>query len=275
MRKSKLQNILTKEILEYEYNSLGSMQKVADKLDVGVDSIYKYMKLYNVPYIPHYNGLYDCNESIFQTDTEKSFYLAGFIAADGSLQKRKYSKILKITLSKKDASHLEKIKVLLDSNHPIKEYLVKPSKLIKTAHKCVELQITSNQIFNDLARFNIMPNKTKTYTIPSWIFIHPLANHYMRGYFDGDGTITACGLGNGRTIKQGSFSLIGTYKFIQVYQSILVNQNLVNENKITKCKNVWKISYSGNNIIHDIYWFFYGDATTYLERKKNKFELFL
>ena len=102
---------------------------------------------------------------MFAQENEKSFYLAGFIAADGSLQKRKYSKILKITLSSKDKEHLNKLKAIINSDHPIKEYDVKPSKLVKKYHRASEIQIVSNQMFDDLAKFNIIPNKTKIYEL--------------------------------------------------------------------------------------------------------------
>lgn len=84
---------LSKEILEYEYKKYGSMQKVANSLNLSVDTIYKYIKLYNIPYkVSNHKCIYSCNENIFKTDTEESFYIAGFIAADGSLQKENIQK---------------------------------------------------------------------------------------------------------------------------------------------------------------------------------------
>lgn len=266
-----LQNLLTKEMLEYEYNFLKSMQKVADKLQISVDSVYKYMKLYDIPYEKHYQAIYKCDEMIFNTDTEKSFYLAGFIAADGSLQKRKYSKILKIGLSTNDLAHLEKIKNILNSTHPIKIYDVKPNKLVTTKHKCAELQIANNNLFDDLARFNIIPNKTFIYKMPEWIINHPLVNHFIRGYFDGDGTITYCGLGKGRTVKQMACSILGTETFINQYRDILVSKCNINKAKIMKHYSVYKISYSGNNVVSRIRDFIYKGATIYLDRKRDKF----
>lgn len=271
MRKN-LKKLFSKEMLEYEYKLCGSMQKIADKLDVSVDSIYKYMKLYNVEYEQNnHKYIYSCNENVFNTDTELSFYLAGFIAADGSLQKRKYSKILKICLSKNDLNHLEKIKNLLNSTHPIKEYKVKPSKLITTKNNCIELQIVSKSIFDDLERFNIIPNKTSIYKMPEWLITHSLVNHFMRGYFDGDGAISYCGLGQNRTIKQMNFSVLGTQKFIEQYQNILITNCKLNTIKILKHYSVYKIAYSGNNNVKNIYNFLYKNATIFLNRKQEKF----
>lgn len=273
MSKNSLQNKLTKEILEYEYKICGSMRKIADKLNISIDSIYKYMKLYEIPYEKHYQKIYSCDENIFSYDTPESFYLAGFIAADGSVQNRKYSKILKIALSKKDKDHLEKIKTLLKSNHPIKDYKVKPSKLVKKSHYCSEIQITSHSLVNDLQRFNIVQNKTLTYIMPKWLIKHPLVNHFMRGYFDGDGTISWCGLGKGRTVKQLIFSILGTKTFIHQYRNLLINNCFLNKAKITTCKNVYKISYSGNIINKKLYYFLYENASIYLDRKYKRFQV--
>lgn len=268
-----LQNLLTKEMLEYEYKTLGSMQKIADKASVSIDSVCKYMKLYGIPYDKHYTGTYTCNDVFFDLDTPESFYVAGFIAADGSLQKRQYSKILKVCLSNADLPHLEKIKTALKSDHPIKEYDVKPGKLIKTSHKCVEIQIANNKIYDSLYKFNIVPNKTFTYTMPEWLANHTLVNHFMRGYFDGDGCITLCGLGEGRTVRQLSFGILGTKKFLEDYRAILEQKCGLNRNKIVAKGNVFSLSYSGNTIVGEIHDFLYKNATIWLDRKREKFNL--
>lgn len=276
-RVSKLVGILTKDVLTREYEICGSMQKMADKLNVNVDSIYKYMQLHEIPYEPYYSGIYDCNHNIFGEDTERSFYLAGFIAADGSVQYTKHSGLLKIALSKKDQSHLEKIKILLESNHPIMNFLVKPSKLVKTSNEDAELSIASKIISKDLQRFNIVPNKTLIYTFPQWLIGHPLVNHFMRGYFDGDGSIYHCRAGKGQTVKQKSFSIIGNEQFIQDYRNILVKNCDINKTKINARLNIntnntiYAAIYSGNNNIQKIYDFLYKDATIYLDRKRDIF----
>jgi len=271
MRKSKLQDILTKEILEYEYKNLGSMQKISDKLGVSIDSVYKYMKLHQIQYEQHYTGIYDCNHDLFSEENEKAFYLAGFIAADGSLQKRKYSKILKICLSIKDKDHLINIRNWMESNNPIKEYVVKPSKKVKRAGLCAELQIVSHQIYDDLSNFNIVPRKSLIYSLPDYLLDHKLINHFLRGVFDGDGCITNCGLGEGRNVLQKHFNILGTEKFMQQYQEVLLKNSDINGVKITQKDNVWSLSYSGNNKVQSIYDFLYKDATIYLDRKRDKF----
>lgn len=274
MSKNSLETVLTREILEYNYNIYGNMQKVSTILNVSVDTISKYMKKYNISYSPHYKGIYTCNERFFLDDNEQSFYWAGFVAADGSLQKRKSSKILKLCLAQKDNNHLEKFKLSLNSNHPIKHYPIKPNKLIKTNNICVEIQIVNNLIFDSLNKFNIVPNKTKIYDMPDWILNHQLIHHYMRGYFDGDGCISHCGLSLGKTL-QGNFSILGTLNFIRNYKSLLIKNIQLSDVKINNRNNIYEIKYAGNNNIRKLYYFLYKDATIFLDRKHNKFKMML
>jgi hypothetical protein len=257
-------------MLEYEYEKCGSMQKMADKLNVSIDSIAKYMNLYSVCYAKNYKGIYSCNDNSFSNDSEHSFYWAGFLAADGSLQKRKHSKILKLTLSEKDLSHLEKFKFFIQSNNPIKKYTIKPTSLVKSVNYCVEIQIVSNKIYDDLSRFNIVPNKTKTYEFPEWMIGHDLINHFMRGYFDGDGCISRCGLHSGRSVAQGYFSILGTKDFVEKYKLVLESQAELKTNKVCKKSSIFTVSYSGNNNIKKIYNFLYKNCNIFLERKRNK-----
>lgn len=266
-----IQNILNKEMLEKEYIICGSITKMSEKLNLSTDSIRKYMKIFNIPYSKHYSGIYTCNNDFFKLDSPESFYLAGFIAADGSVQYRKYSKVLKITLSLKDIDHLDKIKTILNSTHHIKKYKVKASKLVKKELYCCELQIVNKTLVEDLKRFNIVPNKTFKYEMPLWLVNHKFINHFMRGYFDGDGTISQCGLNKNRSIKQLNFSIIGTEPFIRQYQNILINNAYLNRTKILKHHNVYKLCYSGNNTIKNIFNFLYEKDSICLTRKYKKF----
>lgn len=261
-----LQKLLTKEMLEYEYAQCGSMRKMAKKLHLDIDTISRYMKLHDVKFVPHYNGLYDCNETIFSEETERSFYLAGFIAADGSVQYRQHSKVLKIALSIKDKMHLEMLRKLFDSNHPISTYTVKSSN--GNTSQDVEMSIVSNMICDDLLKFNVVPNKTATYTFPIWLSQHPLVKHFMRGYVDGDGCFTFHKEED--KSDQLIFQLRGTYSFLETFAKILQKQvTAAAHNRVKTYDSTSTITYSGNIIAKSIHDYLYEDATIYLDRKRN------
>jgi hypothetical protein len=270
-----LQDVLSKEMLEYEYNKTSNQIKTAKSLGISIDSVRKYLKLYNIivhKKPPHKK--YSCNEKIFATDTETSFYLAGFIAADGNVRSRKrkhsYSKILRICLSSKDKHHIEKIKTLLDSNHKITSFIAKPTKKAKNPSPQTAIEITSDNLIDDLARFNVVPNKTFIYSMPKWLADHPLIHHFIRGYFDGDGCIGFY-YHKGCSCLQGQFNMLGTEMFTTQCRDILIINCALSKNKILKRENIFSITYGGNKAISRIYNFLYKDSTIYLDRKYNKF----
>lgn len=260
-----LKSKLTQNLLEKEYKLCKSMNKMAEKLGVSIDSISKYMKLYNISY---YNTppTYSVNENIFKEETEQSFYLAGFIAADGCVMKRKdypATKVLKIGLATKDQKHLEKIKQLLNSTHPIHNE--------KTHYPSVSLSIVSKTIFKDLAKFNIVPRKTLIYQFPEWLIDHSLVHHFMRGYIDGDGCFRVIKpKTKNRTVSQVGFTLRGTVSFLTTFVNIIEKHcGLTSINRVKKYDycSVASIAYSGNISCDKLYNFLYKDATIYLERK--------
>jgi intein-encoded DNA endonuclease-like protein len=257
---------ITKEMLENAYKITGSLQKTADKLNISVDSVSKYMKLYGISYIKNnHPKTYTCNEELFATDCEASMYLAGFIAADGSVQNRQYSKILKITLSKKDANHVEKIKQILQSNHPIKNYTD------TDGNHSTELQICSSKICKDLLRFNIVPDKTFIYTFPEWLIEQELVRHFMRGYVDGDGSFMLHKPAKNRQVHQLEFNLRGTQDFLEKFAMIIEKQcNISAFNRVKKYDSTYSISYCGNKMTKIIHHFLYDNSTIYLDRKYQK-----
>src|SRR3990167_3199133 len=64
---------------------------------------------------PKGHRTYTINESFFNLINPNSAYVLGFVAADGYIS----NDGLEIALASKDESHVQKIKNLLSSNHPI------------------------------------------------------------------------------------------------------------------------------------------------------------
>ena len=206
---------------------------------------------------------YNCNDNFFSEDNELSFYVAGFIAADGCVQVNKgCSKVsaIDIKLSKNDQEHLENINNVLGSNRPIKNYENKWSGASL-------LRITSDKMCQDLSeKFNIVPNKSKTYIFPNLVKQHELVNHFMRGYFDGDGSFYIQKQSN----EKVCFGLRGTDSFLTDYRSILEKQCdfSMRYNKMPVSGGCCQLAYGGNRNIIKISNFLYNDATIFLNRKK-------
>ena len=120
------------------------------------------------------------NKDYFKNPNPNMAWLMGFIAADGTI--RKNSNEIKIGLSIKDKEILEKIKDELELETNVREYTT------TEGFDCCTLQWTCEEHKKDLAKYSIIPQKTFSLKPPLelpqeyWI-------DYIRGYFDGDGSV--------------------------------------------------------------------------------------
>jgi intein/homing endonuclease len=215
---------------------------------------------------------YNVNHNIFQEESERSFYLAGFIAADGCIRitgnkKNKYiNHRLQISLSKNDEEHLILIRDLLESNHPIANYLIENSKRNSKWNDVWEskLMITSKQIVEDLQKFNIVPKKSLIYSFPEWLIDHPLVNHFMRGYFDGDGSFF---VNSELSYDRLCCSIRGTESFLQVYKNILQDKcNFECKDNIDRSNQTPQLRFKGKFALK-VRDYLYSNSTMHLERK--------
>lgn len=116
-------------------------------------------------------------ENAFDEFCEESCYWAGFLAADGCVDTKHRVRVM---LKYDDLSHLEKLKTFLQSTHAI-------STNTEKYNRC-SFELTSKHICEILdLNYGIIPNKTaklKFQKLPV-----PYMRAFLRGYFDGDGSI--------------------------------------------------------------------------------------
>ena len=131
------------------------------------------------------------------------------------------------------------------------------------------MSITSKEIFDDLSRFNIVPRKSLIYTFPEWLINHKYVNHFMRGYFDGDGSFYV--INKNKETPQVGFSLRGTQDFLKTYRSIFESNHLVKEREkdIRINSGIGVLEYGGNKVVNNIKDFLYKDSNVCLERKRS------
>jgi hypothetical protein len=253
--------------LKQIYKETQSIRKVGEYFNMSHEKARQLLNKHNLC-----NKLtrYNCNHDFFSLDNQWSFYWAGFIAADGSIDYMR--NVLGIGLAQKDKIILETFKQHINAENPIYDYLVKNSLRNPRWNDSVksEIKITSNKLCEDLKRFNVVPRKSLIYTFPEWLIAHPLVNHFMRGYFDGDGSFFI-NVGRNRFAKQIYFNLRGTIEFLTIYRLILERECglIVEDIPIRINCGIGMLEYGGNNIVGKIAKFLYHDAVVYLERKHN------
>lgn len=218
---------------------------------------------------------YTLNDRFFQTiDTEEKAYFLGFIYADGCLSGT--SNNMQLFLQERDKDILNKLNSIIGSNKPLRFLKGGEIKGFKNLQKTYYRQnqygliICSTRLREDLLKIGLTTKKSLTLTFPTCI-PDTLMNHFIRGYFDGDGTVNKIGIGKHRTCC--AFSLLSTESFCNSIHLIL--KKVVNSGRVFKPtinSKVFEYSLTGRLQVLKLYTYLYNNATIYLERKKETFE---
>ena len=127
-----------------------------------------------------------------EINTPNKAYIIGLIASDGNIYQRDgHQGQIRLSFQNTESEHSLLTNILSDMNatHPIKK-TTKASN--DKQYEYISVTIVSDQIYNDLFRIGIMPQKTWQMDIQQVIDCIPtkFVNDFLRGYFDGDGCIT-------------------------------------------------------------------------------------
>lgn len=206
------------ENAELKYKELGTLTKVSEFFDVSLESLRQFFIENNLLYKKR--GKYECNDSFFSIPSEKSFYWAGFIAADGNVEKG--SNRIKIELKSTDKPHLEKFKNDIESSADLIDVISEEHRpqFKYSEYYSSKIRFNSKIMVQDLNKFNIHPNKSKDYFIPDDIMNHKYINHFIRGLIDGDGHLS-------HSMNSGVIHFCGTTRCVnQVFNHLKNKLNL-------------------------------------------------
>lgn len=124
-------------------------------------------------------------------ETEVQAYLLGFYAADGSINEKR--KTFRVHLQKSDAELVYLYKDLISPDARLftmqeRDVKGRNGQIVK-AHESVGVDINSSKLCNDLVNLGFGYNKSYAeLNLPK--IDEKLIKHFIRGYFDGDGTIS-------------------------------------------------------------------------------------
>ena len=203
----------------------------------------------------------------FKKESSDMAWILGFLASDGTIGKN--SNQIKISLSIKDKEILEQIKKVIKLDEPIKEYTT------NTGYDACTLQWTCEEHKKDLAQYFIVPAKTFILK-PPYKLSRKYWIDYIRGYFDGDGSVNLIKNGNGRGNGNLRWQICGAQR--EVLEWII--NFLYEEYNIPKVSIL--VRQTGQ---HPLYYFQYSSTSTrqiynilytpnslFLKRKKDKYE---
>lgn len=227
--------------------------------------------------------MYKLNENFFECiDNEKSAYWLGFLMADGCVNEYKNkrtqevkSMCLSVSLSTRDRGHLQKFLDDIESNYSVKDEIC---HLNSKEYEYSRIQISSTKLCKDLVNLNCVPRKSLILKYPVGKIPENLEKDFIRGYFDGDGSISFCEhlqwyKNKGRHYMQKSIyaNILGTQEFLEVISEILNKNGIKNSIKKYK-KNVPEIRMSGVENLLKFAHYIYDDHSVCLDRKYEKFK---
>lgn len=190
-------------------------------------------------------------------NTEHKAYWLGFLYADGYNNEKSYQ--IELTLKQEDAYMLEKLNNDIKSTYLIKKRIV---TLDGKQFPCSRLTLYSKRISKMLASKGCFQNKSLSLKFPDFTVVPKnLINHFMRGYFDGDGSISG-----------PKFMLVGTENFIERYAEILFENTTITHRFYTSYTGkALQWGHASKRDLIKIYNFLYKDATISIDRKKERF----
>ena len=209
-------------------------------------------------------------------DTEEKAYFLGLIYSDGNVREHNGGYFLNLELKREDRYILEKLASELKCGNKIYDR----NRKTNFGESCTSSFTTCNskKMFDDLSKFNIVPNKSHTTesfcdNIEELIPFH-LIKHFLRGLIDGDGTISKRYTTNQNAISIYQNEIQFCYDFNRLLKIAIDDENLHENIIINKVSGVYNLRYRRINDVCKICNFLYKDATIYLKRKYNLAKLY-
>ncbi len=218
------------------------------------------------------------NKNFFKEWSDEMAYVLGLICTDGNLHIRKDKSGYKLgilTFAQKEKELVEKFLSLMDCNATIR-FKERKELETTTAGELYYFNIGNNDIANDLQRLGVTTNKSldmKFPDIPDRYF-----RHFVRGLFDGDGSVY---------LQNSSATLIvkllsGSLKFMESLNALMfsngfpllkISTRYSEKDDGTKMPNHNVICYSAKSTVKHFFNFIYSGVPEkiYYNRKYNKF----
>ena len=257
----KIQHERKMEVLPFIKNNVGlfSQREIARKLNLGKTTINRWTKEIGYNHKKH-----TVDENFFDSWSEHSAYILGYIYADGNVawNPKKGYQTLTITSAAKDKDHLEKIRQLIKSTKPL---------LYSNGTNSYRLIANNKVLVQKLMVLGVYPRKTLTIKFPT-VVPNEYLSHFIRGIIDGDGHVRYV-----KREKSPYFEISISSGSINFCNGMIESINKIIDVKTSARKvgrNTFIMQYScsrGQKLAQ----FVYTNASIFIERKYEKYKIFL
>jgi hypothetical protein len=197
-----------------------------------------------------------------EIDSPEKAYWLGFLFTDGSVDHYKTTGRIRLQLQERDKEILEKFK----------EDLCLDCKIIydiRNNSTCCSVEFTDEQIYNDLANYDIIPRKTYEIDhIPYKKVPKKYWESYALGLFDGDGSLSCSNdCSKDVTLNYTAYHETEVQDFQELINT-LIGKEEKNKNFFT---SAWHTQWRGRLQVLKILSILYEKCPRHLERKYQKY----
>lgn len=214
------------------------------------------------------NDIYKFNKNLFKQWSDNMAYVLGWLITDGCIEyipNERY--VLRWDLA--DIEPLEHFKEIFNSNHPIHKH----DRLKEKNSITYSLTFRDKEMVEDIINLGVTPDKTFNITIPDIPEKH--LSHFIRGLFEGDGSVFLLDRPNNRKLLNTKI-MSASETFIKQLGDIIKSEvgmtpKIYSYSPDTTNNIYWSLRYGGKES-YALYKYMYDNAKYYLTRKKEVFQ---
>lgn len=255
----------TKNKIIEAYKNNMSLREIEKEFKVLRATVSKFLEEQNIKKIKgnHYRKYFHDFDFFENIDTEEKAYWLGFMFADGYIvnhENRYGEDSFGLTLAEDSLDSIEKFKKSLNATNPIR---YDNSKSIGQPQ--AKIVLTSQKTVNDLIDKGCVKQKSLILQPPKKV-PEKLLSHFIRGFFDGDGSLMKYNYNN-----YPSYNI----NFTTTYEMAIWLRDIFGKGDVHKEKRrdfTWYYSIGGNRQVLDICHYMYDEATIWMNRKYARYQ---
>ena len=255
----------TKNKIIEAYKNNMSLREIEKEFKVLRATVSKFLEEQNIKKIKgnHYRKYFHDFDFFENIDTEEKAYWLGFMFADGYIvnhENRYGEDSFGLTLAEDSLDSIEKFKKSLNATNPIR---YDNSKSI--GQPLAKIVLTSQKTVNDLIDKGCVKQKSLILQPPKKV-PEKLLSHFIRGFFDGDGSLMKYNYNN-----YPSYQI----EFTTTYEMAIWLREIFGKGDVRKEKRrdfTWYYSIGGNRQVLDICHYMYDEATIWMDRKYARYQ---
>lgn len=254
------------KIIKYYYDNPNvKVKEIGQHFKLTKRAMGKLFKEFNIS--SRRKNRYTLNEHFFDSiDNELKAYLLGYLFADGFVGDEEYNNIV-FSQKKDDMEAVELFKESIEYTGELR--IFEPGKAsFKNSQDHVVVNFSSEHMANKLRNYGLL--KKESYkSLPK--IDNNLLRHFVRGFFDGDGSITLTKSHyKDKVYYSGALDIIVNKNLVDFFLNLFsdihftIDQSKTDYMVYLKCH-----SKKGVKFFYD---YFYKDSKYFLSRKKRKFD---